>query len=252
MTDTAGAALKLFVKRLLTRSVLTQEEAEAILGLKGELREIRAHQDFVRLGEPVDHSCLIVDGLVGRFGQNGEGVRQITCFHIAGDMADLASVMSPKSGWGLSTTTRSELLRLPHTELRRIAAAHPGVAEAFWRDCVADGSIFSEWVVNMGRRDSLTRLAHLFCEMAIRSELAGLGDRKSYPLQATQADLGDATGMTDVHLNRTLKELKARSVLTARAGTVTIDDWDQLVSIGEFDDRFMLLDGPAPRVFAQA
>ncbi len=249
MTDDAAAALNLFVKRLSLRSNMTDEEAGAILGLKGELREVPAHKDFVRAGEPVDHSCLVVDGLVGRFGQNGEGLRQITCFHIQGDMADLPSVVTPKSGWGLSAMTKSVLLRLPHKELRRIAAAHPGVAEAFWRDCVVDGSIFSEWVVNMGRRDSITRLAHMFCEMAIRSELAGLGDKKSYPLPATQADLGDATGMTPVHVNRTLKELRERSVLTAQMGTVTIEDWDQLVSIGDFDDGFLLLDGPAPRIF---
>jgi CRP-like cAMP-binding protein len=200
----------------------------------------------------VDHSVLVVDGLVGRYGQNGEGLRQITCFHIRGDMADLPSVVSPKSAWGLCTMTKSVLLRLSHKELRRIAAAHPGVAEAFWRDCVADSSIFSQWVVNVGRRDALTRLAHMFCEMAIRSELAGLGDKSSYPLPATQTDLGDATGMTSVHINRTLKELKARSIMTAHGGTVTIEDWDQLVSVGDFEPGFMLLDGPSPRILATA
>jgi CRP-like cAMP-binding protein len=163
-------------------------------------------------------------------------------------MADLPSVVSPKSGWGLSALTDTTILRIAHTDLRRIAAKHPGVAEAFWRDCVADGSIFSEWVVNVGRRDAFSRLSHLFCEMAIRSEQAGQGDRSGFPLPITQSDLGDATGLTGVHVNRTLKELREQSIVELRGGRITIHDWDRLVKTGDFDAGFMLLDGPAPRI----
>ena len=248
MNQASGAALQLFVKRLASRSVLTDEEVSAVLGLNGQMKEIAAHIDFVGIGEQVDHSCLVVDGLVGRFGQNKDGARQITCLHIPGDMADLPSVVSPKSEWALGSLTRTTLLRIPHPELRHLAAKHPGVAEAFWRDCVADGSIFSEWVVNVGRRDALSRLAHVFCEMAIRCEYAGQGDRRSYPLPITQTDLGDATGLTGVHVNRTLKELRTRSIVELRAGTVTVQDWEQLVSVADFDEGFLLLDGPAPRI----
>jgi hypothetical protein len=101
MNDVQTSALELFVKRLSSRSTLTDGEVTALLGMNGRLAEIAAHIDFVRLGEPVDHGCLMVAGLVGRFGQNGVGGRQITCLHIPGDMTDLPSVVSPKSGWGL-------------------------------------------------------------------------------------------------------------------------------------------------------
>jgi CRP-like cAMP-binding protein len=248
MDQASGAALQLFVKRLSSRSVLTDEEVSALLGLNGQIKEIAAHTDFVGIGEQVDHSCLVIDGLVGRFGQNKNGARQITCLHIPGDMADLPSVVNPKSEWALGSLASTTVLRIPHTELRRLAAKHPGVAEAFWRDCVADGSIFSEWVVNVGRRDALSRLAHVFCEMAVRCEYAGLGDKRSFPLPITQTDLGDATGLTGVHVNRTLKELRTRSIVELRAGTVTIQDWEQLVSVADFDAGFLLLDGPAPRI----
>jgi CRP-like cAMP-binding protein len=244
----SSSALQGFVNRLASRSILTDEEESAILGLKGQIKQAAAHVDFVRQGEQVDHSCLVVGGLVGRFGQSKNGARQITCLHIPGDMADLPSVVSPKSGWGLTALTKTTILRLPHADLRRLAAKHSGIAEAFWRDCVADGSIFSEWVVNVGRRDALAGLAHLFCEMGIRCERAGQGDRRSFSLPITQADLADATGMTNVHVNRTLKELKSRSIVDAQGGTVTIHNWDQLVSTGDFDDAYMLLDGPSPRI----
>jgi CRP-like cAMP-binding protein len=248
MNNLHSSALQLFVNRLTSRSVLTDQEVTAVLNLKGQIKQLAAHSDFVPLGEQVDHSCLVVDGLVGRFGQNGEGARQITCLHIAGDMADLPSVVSPKAGWGLEALAKTTVLRVPHAELRRAANQHSGLAEAFWRDCVADGSIFSEWVVNVGRRDALSRLAHLFCEMAIRSEKAGQGNSSSFPLPITQTDLGDATGLTSIHVNRTLKALRTRSIVELRSGTVTIHDWDQLVATADFDVGFLLLGGPSPRI----
>ena len=251
MVQVQISPLQGLVNRLASRSVLTEEEESAILGLKGQTKQVASHIDFVRFGEVVDHSCLVVDGLVGRYGQQKDGNRQITCLYIPGDMADLPSVVHPKSAWGLSALTKTTILRLAHTDLRRLAAKYPGIAEALWRDCVADGSIFSEWVVNVGRRDALSRLAHVLCEMAIRCERAGLGTRNAYPLPITQADIGDATGLTSVHVNRTLMKLRAEGAVTVKPGTIEIHDWNQLVAIGDFDASFLLLDGPSPR-FAEA
>ena len=244
-----GDALQLFVKRLCSRSIVSDEEQTALSSLQGQVRQIPARKDIVHLGELVDHSCLLVDGVVGRYGQNGEGVRQLSCLHIAGDMADLVSLVSPKAGWGLTALTDVTILRVSHKDLRGVASQHPAIAEAFWRDSVADGSIFSEWVVNVGRRDAIARLSHLLCEMAIRCERANLGSRHAFKLPLTQADLGDAIGMTSVHVNRTLRELREQSILTMYSGTVTIHDWNALAKIGDFDHSYMLLDGPAPRIF---
>ncbi len=237
-----------FVRRLTARSTITDRERLAILALTGEVVTMRAHLDFVQSGECVDHSCLIVEGIAGRYAESPNGHRQITSVYIPGDMADLPSVVSPRSAWGLSTLTRSTILRIPHTQVRQLAAAHPGVAEAFWRDCVADGSIFSEWVMNVGRRDALSRIAHLLCELAIRSEQAGIGDQQSYPLKITQATLADATGLTGVHVNRTLRQLKELLIVMFDAGTVTIQNWGELVGIADFDRGYLLFGGPAPRI----
>jgi CRP-like cAMP-binding protein len=248
MNQPEGSALQLFIRRLASRSILTDEEESAVLGLHGQVKEVGAHADFVRQGEVVDHACLVIEGLVGRFGQSRSGARQITCLYIPGDMADLPSVVSPKSGWGLTPLSRTTILRIPHAQLRRIAAQHSGIAEALWRDCVAEGSIFSEWVVNVGRRDARSRLAHLFCEMAIRSEHAGRGSRASYSLPITQEGLADATGLTSVHVNRTLKDLRTEAIVEYRAGIVTVPDWAKLALVADFNPAFMLLDGPSPRL----
>jgi CRP-like cAMP-binding protein len=248
ITQSQGTALKPFLNRLTSRSTLNDQERAAILSLSGSLTPVAAHVDFVRLGQDVEHSCLVVDGLVGRFGQKKDGVRQITCLYIPGDMADLPSVVSPISAWGLVALTKTTILPLSHADLRRIAGVYPRIAESFWRDCVADGSIFSEWVVNVGRRDAIARLAHLLCEIAIRCEVAGQGNRNNFSLPITQSDLADATGLTGVHVNRTLRELRMGSVVTVRGGKVVVQDWAKLVSIGDFTSNFLLFDKPSPRI----
>lgn len=252
MGSSQGAALQSFVNRLVSRSNLTDEEQSALLNLGGQLKEVRVRTDFVLLGQEVGHCRLVVDGMLGRFGQNSGGDRQITSFYIHGDMGDLPSVVSPKAGWGLTTLAPTTVLRISHSELRAIAAKHAAIAKAFWRDCVADGSIFSEWTVNVGRRSAAVRVAHLLCEMAIRSERAGLGERNSFPLPIAQTDLADATGLTSVHVNRVLRVMREHSVATFSRGRVTIPEWDRIVSFGEFDESFMLLDRPSPRVEAAA
>jgi CRP-like cAMP-binding protein len=249
MTTSQDNALQLYVGRLASRSLLTRTEKSAVVGLTGYLKEVKGHVDFARYGGVVDHSCLVVEGCVGRFGQSRDGTRQITGLYIPGDIADLPSVMSPKLGWGLAALTGTTVLQIPHDSIRSIAAQHPGVAEAFWRDCVADGSILSKWLVNVGHREALPRLAHLLCEMAVRYERVGRGNKQSFLLPITQVDLGEATGLTSVHINRMLRELRMRSVVKLHAGIVTIHDWDELATIGEFDETYMLLDGPNPRIF---
>jgi CRP-like cAMP-binding protein len=252
MIHTPGSAFQLFATRLTSRSILTEAERSAVIGLNGEIVGVAAHKDFIEQGEQVDHCHLVIEGLVGRFGQSKDGARQTTCLYIMGDMTDLPSVVSPKAAWGLAALTRTTILRVAHIDLQRIAAQHPGVAEAFWRDCVADGSIFSEWVVNVGRRDALARIAHLLCEMGMRSERAGLGNRSAFPLPITQSDLGDASGLTSIHVNRTLKHLRTRIGVMIKSGKVTVPNWNALVSTGDFDDGFMLLDGPSPRILQAA
>jgi CRP-like cAMP-binding protein len=160
--------LQRFLDRLLGRSVLSHEEQQAVLGLPTRTIQVGINRDFVGLDEVVDQVSLVVDGLVGRFDQNSLGARQITAFHIAGDMADLHSVVQPKATSALQALSTTTLLQVAHRDLRGIAARYPAIAEALWRDCIVDGAILAQWIVNVGRRDSKTRIAHLLCETAVR------------------------------------------------------------------------------------
>jgi CRP-like cAMP-binding protein len=230
----ANADLQPFVSRLCLHSQLSEEEQSAILRLPSRARQAAANRDIVRLGETTDHACFVVDGLVARFGQNAEGARQITAFLIPGDVADLHSAVLPQATSALQALTTTTILQVPHADLHGVAKAYPGIAEAFWRECMIHAGILSQWVVNVGRRDALTRMAHLLCEMAVR-----YGAFNSYRFPATQTHLADATGMTPVHVNRTLRTLREHGLAAARPRLVQILDWDRLQRAGEFDSGYL-------------
>ena len=238
---TAHSALQRFVTRLLLRSSLSIAEQDAILRLACRPAQIPPRHEIVSPGKTVEHACLVSKGLAARFDQMRGGQRQITAFHIVGDMCDLHSVVAPTPAWGIVALTATNVLFVPHAGLREIACTHPAIAMAFWRDGTVDASILAKWIGNIGRQDARARLAHLICEFGIRSELAGIGSRTSFALDATQEQLADALGLTSVHVNRTLQRLRSEGVVSTRGHAVDVLDWDRLADIAEFDPTYLLV-----------
>lgn len=238
------STLRPFVARLTTRSILSSAEQDDILDLPCRVTQLRPNEDFLGIGEHSDHASFVAHGLVGRFDQNGRGDRQITALHISGDMPDLHSVVQPKATSALQALCSSTVVKIPHSALRALAAKKPAIAEAFWRDSVVDAMILAQWVVNVGRRDAKSRIAHLFCEMACRYKIEPEDGIVAYDLPMTQAQMADATGLTPVHVNRTLRQLSEIGT-TFRRGRIRIKDWDTLVEIGDFD-RTYLQEEPGP------
>jgi CRP-like cAMP-binding protein len=234
-------SLARFLARLMRRSALTESEQAAILALPATVRCVAPNRDFVRLGERVDQACCVIDGLVARFDQNAEGDRQITALHVPGDMPDLYSVVQPRATSALQALSESTILSVPHAALRELTGDYPAIAEALWRDCMVDGMILAQWVVNVGRRDARTRVAHLLCEMACRLGVAPAEGRLVFQLPLTQQHLADATALTPVHVNRTLKALEVHGI-SFRHRTVRIGDWRALTAIGEFDPAYLQSD----------
>jgi CRP-like cAMP-binding protein len=208
------------------------------LDLNGYAEQVRSNRDFVRLGEQTDHASLVVAGFVARFDQNAEGVRQITDLHMPGDMADLHSVVQPEATSALSALSTATIVRIPHEQFRKAAAAHPALAEALWRDCKVDASILAQWIVNMGRRDARARIAHLLCEVATRLGAAPAKGQIMFPFPVTQAQLADITGLTSVHVNRTLQGLRGEGLADVRHNAV-IPGWEALTKAGDFDADYL-------------
>ena len=253
MTDTVAPAmpghsvaadpipdLSRFLRRLTRHSILAPLEVDAILSLTSRAVAVEPHRDIVSPGQTIDEACYVAAGLVGRFDQMLDGRRQITAIHIPGDMCDLHSVVMPKASWSITALTRTVTLRIPHEELRALAVGHPNVAIAFWRDTALDAAVIGKWYGNLGRKNAPARFAHLFCEMGLRMELAGLGQRTSYPFGIVQADLADATGITAVHVNRTIQAMRETGMVEFRDRHVTIPNWAQLAKLAEFDETYLL------------
>lgn len=238
MAHSSRHNLQAFLDRLTKRSVLTVEEREAILELPSEAAQVQSNHDFVRLGEQLDHSCLVVAGYVGRFDQNSNGVRQITAVHIPGDMADLHSVVQPEATSALQALSTATILRISHDAVRATAAAFPAIAEALWRDCMVDAAVLAQWIVNVGRRDAKCRISHLLCEIATRLGAAPARGEITFPFPVTQTQLGDITGLTPVHVNRTLQALRREGLADIRHNA-RIFNWDALVEAGDFDPDYL-------------
>lgn len=243
--DEARTALALWLRRLELRSFLTEADRQTVMTFAGRLDEYKSSRDVVRLGERTHHASLVVSGVVARFGQVHDGSRQFTAFFIPGDMADLHSAVMPVVSQPLQTTSAVVVYRVEHEQVRAAGERSATLARAFWRDCVADSQVAAEWLVNIGRRTALARVAHLLCELGCRYRSVGLSDR-TFPLEPTQAQLGDALGLTGVHVNRMMRALRDRHLIETRGGTVSVTDWDALATIGEFDPAYLHLHHEIP------
>jgi CRP-like cAMP-binding protein len=244
MSTAISHGLRLFLNRLLLRSKLGELEQRAILALRAHAASLRAGDDLVAPGGEVHSSCLVIAGLMGSYGQLADGRRQIAAMHIAGDVADLRSLMWPTPDLGLQALAASTVLRIPHFELHEPIARYPAIAEAFWRDCLVDASISAQWVVNVGQRGALSRMAHLLCEIGLRSERAGIGRKEQFRFGGTQSQLADALGLTPVHVNRTLQSLRGAGELVFVDRDVRIHDWQRFADLGEFDPQYLRFGAP--------
>lgn len=238
------SAVELFIRRICSRSVLTEQEIDALSTLSGRMVVAPRGDDLVLPGHAVTYSTLVVRGLLARFDQMADGKRQITALHIPGDMADLHSLPSPMPAWGIQALVPSTVLQVPHSSLERLLSAFPNLTLAFWRDTVVDASVLAKWTANIGRADAMTRTAHLLCELGVRMEAQGLASRTNFPVAFTQAQLADALGLTTVHINRTIAALRVACGLLIEKGRVGIQDWNRLASHANFDASYLFVDLP--------
>jgi len=243
--SSAKWAFEVFVERLRALSPLSCDDVAALLALPGEPVRLRGNTDIELPGERFEHACLVVTGLVGRFAQLADGRRQFTALHIPGDMADIHRVATPFAGSALQTLATTMVVRVPAKNLRSVAFNSPAITQAFWAYSAVDAAVLGQWAVNLGRRDAKARMAHFLCEMGLRSEFSGQGARNEFLLEASQGQIGDALGLTAVHINRTLKALRQSKAVTIDGRIVRIHDWALLVAIGDFDPNYLQLDQSA-------
>jgi CRP-like cAMP-binding protein len=228
--------------KLAKHSPLDAEDQAAIASMQYVARTVEAGGYLIREGDEPEYCCIVVTGFAYRHKLTGEGQRQILAIHMAGDIVDLHNIFLDISDHNVQALTRSEVAFVPRRVIQSVIEERPHVGRALWTETLIDASIFREWVLNVGRRPAIARIAHLLCEFALRLEAAGLAEGGSYDLPMTQEQIADAAGLTSVHVNRVLQELGRMGLIERSRRSVTIPDWERLRKIGDFNSRYLHLE----------
>ena len=237
-------------KHLCRVGELTREDRQAVLGVKGEVRPVRRHEDIVKTGSSPTFSVLLLRGFLQRYGSRRDGSRQIHSFYIAGDAPSLESIHLDRMDSSICAIVSSEVALIPHGELLALFAQRPAVEALVWRSSLSQSSLFREWLTRNSRLPADGAMAHLFCEMYVRSKAAGLVDQNSCDMPLTQEMLADALGLTGVHVNRTLQSLRETGLVDHKAGRLYVHDLRKLANFGDFDPQYLHLRNGQAAVFS--
>lgn len=196
-------------------------------------------QDVVRAGDEAGHCAFILEGLAFGYKLTGDGRRQILCFYLAGDMPDLQSLRFGRTDTGVGAVTGCRVGYVPYAALCEQISRSPGLMEVLWRETLVQAAIVREWLLNVGRRDALARLAHLMCEMVVRQRAIGLTSDYSCRFPLTQTSLADALGLSTVHVNRMVQKLRTDRLVEWEGRHLTVLDWPRLCVVADFDPTYL-------------
>ncbi|MBA4808686.1 Crp/Fnr family transcriptional regulator [Brevundimonas sp.] len=229
------------VEKLARRDAVTAAEAEALQDMLGPSRDVRFGADIVSQHEHPLHSTLLISGFSARYSTLADGSRQITEINVPGDFIDLHSLLMKQMDHGVVALSDCVVASAPHAKLIRLTETQPHLMRLLWLDTIVDAAIHRQWLVAMGRRSGLGHLAHLVCELYLRLQAVGLADGMRFELPLTQAVLGDALGLSTVHVSRLVTELRGEGVVNWTGGQVEIVNWHRLAEIAEFDATYLRL-----------
>ena len=248
MSTATAPPLDRLVRKLGSRAHLEERDKVAILGLPHVSRTYPPAAYIVREGEPPkSHCAFIQSGLAFRQKITAHGARQIVALQLPGDLIDLQNLFLNISDHNVQALTEIKVSNIEREALRALAAAYPNISKALWVDALVESSIYREWVMNVGRRDARSRIAHVLCEFALRMHSAGMGDGNGFELPLTQEQLADTVGLTPVHVNRTLRALEADGVVQRDKRFIKFSDWDRVKSEAEFSALYLHLDQALPQ-----
>jgi CRP-like cAMP-binding protein len=206
------------------------------------LRTFHAREDIIREGDKPEAINLVMEGWAYRYKSLQDGRRQIVSFFLPGDLCDLNVFVLQQMDHSIGAITPVTISEISRAGFEQLMTASPRVRHAMWWESLVAMAIQREWVINLGQRDALERLAHLICEIYLRLRTVGLTTGNSFEFPLTQTELADAMGLSAVHVNRTLQELRAANLIVLKNKTATVPDFDALASAALFDANYLHLD----------
>lgn len=227
------------VAKLATVAELREADVEKLIALCDDIRVVPAKRDILTEGERPDHVHVILDGWAARYKMLPDGARQIVAFLIPGDFCDLHVATLGHMDHGIAALTNCRVAYIPSAELDVLTAGHNGLTKALWWATLVDEGVLREWILNVGRRGAFERIAHLLCELHARMQMVGLVDKDRFALPLTQEQLADATGLTAVHVNRTLQRLRKDGLIEIGSGSLLIPNVRALREVAGFTGNYL-------------
>ncbi|WP_230207028.1 Crp/Fnr family transcriptional regulator [Novosphingobium sp. Gsoil 351] len=228
-----------FVEKLSGLVELTANDAVALEKVTSNTRTYVARQDLIREGDETGPVFIVLEGWACRYKILPSGSRQIMAFLMPGDSCDLHIKLLAEMDHGIQAVTDARVATISRSEMEGVMHEHPNIARAMYTSQLVDEGIMRAWIVSMGRRSASERVAHLICELYLRARNIGLTGDGEFALPLSQLVLADSLGMTAVHINRVLKELRLAGAMSLKRGSVTIIDPVLLVQIAGFDENYL-------------
>ena len=236
-----GSNLGILTSYLELRDNLTENERHLINSLPHEIRLYKRHDDLVKDHSSPNVSCVLTKGYAARAIYMESGKRQLTAVHIPGDFVDLHALLLKVMDHSVVALTDCEAAFIPHEKLRAISEDAPHLSRLLWLSTVIDAAISRAWLTCIGRRSPSQHIAHLFCEIYVRLQAVGLAADNSFSFPITQSDLADMLGLSIVHVNKTLAQLRAMQMFVWKGTTVEIGDFAKLATFADFDPVYLSL-----------
>ncbi len=222
---------------------LSPQDQSLIAELAGRnVREVAARRDLVCEGERPRGVICILEGWASVYKQLPSGRRQVTSFLIPGELGDANVFILREMDHSVGAITRVRYAEIAPADFEAMADASPRIARALWWHSLVTASIAREWVLNVGQRSAYERLAHLLCEMIVKLRAVGLADGDGYDWPLTQTDLAEATGLTSVHVNRTLQQLRSDGLIQLQGRRLVVPDLAALMRVGLFTPNYLHLE----------
>lgn len=234
----AGFSFSKLADRLTSLADLTVEDLDLLAEMPSAIAHVGSHQSLLRRHDETDRCCLVLQGYLAWHIAGGRD-GQITAIYVPGDIPDLHTLYQSHAEGSLIALGSAVVALVPHSFFRALSARSAAMSRALLFMLLADLAIQRDWTLNLGSRDALTRVAHLICEITERLRAVGLARDLILASPFTQSDLAAACGISPVHANRTIQELRRRDLLRWHGKTMTIMDWPGLVRLADFDPAYL-------------
>jgi len=239
--STASIAIQQLCRSLLRRDTLSDQEMRILAGLRQVEAHFKKGADIIEEHSRPTASCLLVSGLTARAISLADGRRQLTALHVPGDFVDLHALLLRKMDHSVMALTECRVVFVPHPDLVAITENAPHLTRLLWLSTTVDAAIQREMIASVGRRTPLQHLAHTICELYLRLEVVGLAESGKFRFAITQSELADVLGLSLVHTNRTVQDLRATGLVQWSQTDVQITDMDRLTWLAGFDPTYLNL-----------